>query len=115
MNVSFTIDYTGVPDADDVLAAKHIIFIENRRRAALTPEPGTPLLIGNAAQIKASYLSLLLGLLTAQHLANTEEAKSIIGLATRFTQAERNQIFSNITARLNAGEAAAAIVADTAA
>lgn len=114
MNVVFTIDYTGTPDSDDVLAARHIVFVENRRRAALVP-PGVVLPTGNAAQIKASYLSLLLELLTAQHLASIELSKSIIGLSSRFTQAERNQIFANITARLNAGETASAIITDTAA
>lgn len=114
MNVVFSIDYANSPDSDDVLAARHIVFLENRRRAALVP-PGAVLPTGNAAQIKASYLSLLVELLTAQHIANTELAKSIIGLSSRFTQAERNQIFANITARLNGGESASAIVTDTAA
>lgn len=77
--------------------------------------PGTPLPFANAAQIKASYLGLLLAQITAQHLSNANLAKSITGLASRFTDAERQTIFANITARLNAGETVAAIITDTAA
>lgn len=143
MNVVFTLDYTGTPDADDVLAARHIIFLENQRRtqqnvviaatnaAAViensrraaqlppgTPIPIVPLLtllpVATAAQIKASYLSLLLAQITTQHLSNTALAKSITGIASRFTDAERQQIFANLSARLNSGESAANIITDTA-
>lgn len=112
--IVFTLDYTGTVEADDILAARHIIFLENQRRSRLSP-PGAPLPFANAAQIKASYLGLLLAQITAQHLSNANLAKSITGLASRFTDAERQTIFANITARLNAGETVAAIITDTAA
>lgn len=111
--ITFTLDYSGSPDASDILAARHIIFLENQRRSRLTP-PGAPLPFANAAQIKASYLGLLLDQITAQHLSNANLAKGITGLAVRLTQAERDQLFANVTARLNAGETVAAIIADTA-
>lgn len=112
--ITFTLDYSGTPVADDVLAARHTIHLENQRLSRLTP-PGTALPFANAAQIKASYLGLLLAQITAQHLSNANLAKGITGLAARFTDAERQAIFANITARLNAGETVAAIIADTAA
>lgn len=114
MNVVFQLDFAGAADSEDVLAARHIIFLENQRRSRLTP-PGTPLPFSNAAQIKAGYLGLLLAQITAQHLSNANLAKGITGLAVRLTQAERDQLFANVTARLNAGETVAAIIADTAA
>lgn len=114
MAVVFTIDYTGTPDSDDVLAARHIIHLENARRAALTP-PGTPLTFANNAQLKASYLSTLLATVTSAHLSYIQQAKSVQGTALRFTPAELVAIHANLVTRLNAGESAASLVTDTAA
>jgi len=112
MNVVFTLDYSGSPDPDDVLAARQIIFLENQRRAALTP-PGTPLSTANAASIKASYLSILLATVTNAHLNYISQSKSNAGIQVRFTDAELQQINSNLITRLNNGESSASIIADT--
>ena len=114
MNVAFTIDFVNSPDPDDVLAARHIIHLENLRRAALTP-PGTPLTFANNAQLKASYLGVLVATVTSAHLSYIQQAKSAQGAEARFTPSELETIRANLVARLNAGEAAATIVTDTAA
>lgn len=114
MAVIFSIDYTGTVDPDDLLAARHIIFLENQRRAALTP-PGTPLLFSTGPQIKASYLATLLATVTSAHLSYVQQAKSAQGTALRFTPSEIETIHANLVARLNAGESAASLVTDTAA
>lgn len=114
MAVTFTIDYSGTVDPDDLLAARHIIFLENQRRAALTP-PGTPLLFSTGPQIKASYLATLLATVTSAHLSYVQQAKSAQGTALRFTPAEMEAMYANLVARLNAGESAASLVTDTAA
>lgn len=112
--IAFTIDYTGTPTADDILAARHIIFLENKRLAALTP-PGTPLLFSTPAQLKASYISVLVSTITSAHTSYVQQAKSAQGAEVRFTAAELETIRANLVARLNAGESAAALVADSAA
>jgi hypothetical protein len=112
MNVVFTIDYTGVADADDVLAARQIVFLENQRLAALTP-PGTPLPTAPPASLKASYLSVLLTIVTNAHLSYIAQTKSDVGYVARFTLAERTQIAANLVTRLNNGESSASIVTDT--
>lgn len=114
MNVVYSIDFTGTPDADDVLAARHIIFLENQRRAALTP-PGTPLATATPANVKASYLTILLATITSAHLSYIQQSKSASGMDLRFTPAQLETMRGNLVARLNSGEAAATIVTDTAA
>lgn len=110
MNVIFSLDFTGAPDADDVLAARQIIFLENQRRAALTP-PGTPLSTANAAAIKASYLTILLVTVSAAHSSYIAQAKAALNV--RFTDAEIQQINQNLITRLNNGEPSASIITDT--
>lgn len=114
MNITFTTGFTGTPDADDILAARHIIFLENQRRAALTP-PGTPLPTANAVNVRDSYLAVLLATLTSAHLSYIQQAKSASGADVRFTPAALEVIRANLTARLNAGESEESIVTDTAA
>lgn len=114
MNVAFTIDFTGAPDAEDALGARHIIFLENQRRAALTP-PGTPLPFATPAQVKSSYLSVLLATVASAHSSYIQQAKSAQGTALRFTPAQLDTIRGNLVTRLNAGESAASLVTDTAA
>lgn len=113
--VAFTVDYSGTVTADDQIAARHAIFLENRRRSLLTP-PVTPLLFSTPAELKASYLSILTSRVTARHLTNVSDAKSEVGISQRFTLAQVETIHGNLVARLNAGsETAAQIVSDTAA
>lgn len=110
MNVVFSLNFSGAPDNDDILAARHIIFLENQRRAALTP-PGTPLSTADAASIKASYLTILLATVTAAHTSYIAQAK--LTLNSRFTDAEIQQITQNLVTRLNNGESSASIITDT--
>lgn len=114
MNVVFTIDFTGTPDAEDVLAARHAIFIENRVRSQQTP-PGTQLPTATPAQVKSSYLAVLAQMLNTRHLTNASDAATEAGISQRFTPAQVAQMHANLVARLNAGESAATIIADTAA
>lgn len=114
MAVIFSIDYTGTVDPDDLLAARHIIFLENQRRAALTP-PGTPLLFSTGPQIKASYLATLLATVTSAHLSYVQQARSASGMDVRFTPAGLETIRANLVARLNAGETEAQLITDSAA
>jgi hypothetical protein len=105
--------YSGTPNADDVLAARYIVGIENKRLAALTP-PGTPFPTNNAANLKASYISILIALITSAHSSYIAQARSAAGADLVFTDAEREQIRVNLITRLNGGESSASIVADTA-
>jgi hypothetical protein len=113
MNVVFTINFTGTPDADDQLAARQQVELENQRRAALTP-PGTPLDVSTGAAVKASYLTVLTAVLTAAHTSYIALAKDTAGLQQRFTSSEIQTIQTNLITRLNAGEAKSQIIADTA-
>jgi len=111
--ITFTIDFTGTVTADDQLAARHIIFLENQRRAALTP-PGTPLPTATALNVRDSYLEVLTATLTSAHVSYIAQAKSASGADVRFTAAGLEAIRANLTARLNAGQTEASIIADTA-
>lgn len=114
MNVIFSTDFTGPPDADDQLAAKYIVALENKRRAALDP-PGTPLPANTGAALKASYLLLLVEIETRAHQSYIDQAKAISALQADFTPAQVQTIVANLTERLRNGESAASIVSDTAA
>lgn len=114
MNVVISVTYTGTADADDALAARHAVFLENRTRSEQTP-PGTPLTYSTPAELKASYLIVLAAKVTAMHLDTITAAKSEAGITQRFTLVQVAQIHANLVARLNAGELAANLVADTAA
>lgn len=113
MNVVISVTYTGTADADDALAARHAVFLENRTRAAAIP-PGAVLPFSTPAELKASYLIVLGQTVTKFHLDSTAAAKSEAGITQRFTLAQVAQIHANLVARLNAGsETAAQIVTDT--
>lgn len=113
MNVIFTVNFTGTPDGDDVLSARHAVFLENRMRSQLTP-PGTPLPFSTPAELKASYLAILTARVTIFHMEKNTEAKSEAGVSQRFTLDQVAQMHGNLVARLNAGESADTIVIDTA-
>jgi hypothetical protein len=112
MNIVISVSYTGTPDADDVLAAYQIVGQENKDRAALTP-PGTQLSTDTAANLKASYLSLLKEEITRFHQRAILFAKSNEAVATRFTPAEVEQIRINLITQLNSGATTAAVIAKT--
>lgn len=124
MNITLAVTFTGAPDPDDRLAARHGVFLENREitaanavLAAQTP-PGTPLPLlafSTPAELKASYLTVLGKKATELHLNNIGEAKSETGMNLRFTAAQLDTMRANLVARLNAGESAASLVTDTAA
>lgn len=114
MNVLLAVTYTGAADLDDQLGARHAVFLENRTRSEQTP-PGTPLLFSTPAELKASYLAILAAKVTAMHLDTIAAAKSEAGVSQRFTLAQVAQMNANLVARLNAGEQASVIIADTAA
>lgn len=114
MNIIFAVTYTGTPDANDALAGRHAVFLENRRRSEQSP-PIAALPFSTPAELKASYLVILAGIVADAHLESTAYAKSEAGISQRFTLAQVAQMNANLVARLNAGETSAAIVADTAA
>lgn len=118
MNIVLSVTFTGTPDAEDVLAARHAIFVENKlraqRSAILGATPETPLPTSTPAEIKASYLSILTGRATTRHASYILEAKSEPAAKERFTPAELQQILANLVTRLNNGETAASIITDTA-
>lgn len=102
-----SLTFTGTPDAEDVLAARHEIFLANKQGANLP--------FSTAAQIKSSYLVILLSKVLSAHMVSIESARDTAAMRDRFTDDEIRQITSNLLTRLNAGESASSIVADTAA
>lgn len=112
MNIIFSINYTGTPDAEDARAARYAIRVENQRRALLNP-PLAALPSSTGAEIKSSYLTLLLDEVNAAHAQWT--ARSVQNVQQDFTKSQFDQILANLRDRLNAGETAAQIVTDTAA
>ena len=112
--ITFTgLDFTGTPSSDDSNGAKSAVLRENTRRAGLIP-PGTPLLVNNAANIKASYLIVLLDKITSVHADNITQSKSDSGFEQVFTPGQIDQIKTNLLTRINGGESASSIIADTA-
>lgn len=105
--------YSGVPSSDDVLAAKYIVGLENKKRAAQIP-PGTPLPVDTNANLKASYLSILIAIVTSSHASYISQARGAPGAELAFTDADRETIRVNLLTRLNNGESSASIIADTA-
>jgi hypothetical protein len=112
MNIAITVNFTGTPDAEDILAANQIVFSENKDRAALNP-PGTPLPLSTAAELKASYISLLQAEIIRRHVTNILNAKSNDAVAQHFTPAQVEQIRINLITQLNAGASVASVIAKT--
>lgn len=132
--ITFTLDFTGTPDADDILAARHIVRQENERRALvnvgitaenvrraaqtppLDPLPLLPILpTATGAQLKASYLGLLIPKnITEAHLDYIKQAKNVVSIAAQMSEAEHQQMAGYLQTRRNAGETWAQIVADMA-
>lgn len=114
-----SLNYTGTPSSDDVLAATFIVRLENEKIAAQNAilaaqdPPGEPLPLWNTvgAGLKTSYLAILTAIITNAHASYIQQATAD---TARFTDAQWAQMKANVNARLNAGETAAAIVADTA-
>lgn len=107
------LNFVGTPSPDDVLAAKYIVGLENKRRASLTP-PGTPLPVDTGPNLKASYLSLLLSIVTNAHAGHISQARGVPGSQLVFTDTEIETIRVNLVTRLNNGETPSSIIADTA-
>lgn len=121
MNVVFTVSYTGTPDADDAAAARYAVIYENSQRSQYnasnpTLPPKSLLPLSTTAELKASYLTVILDRVVARHLSNIREAdaESETQVREKLTPAQYVQIVRNLNARLNAGETAASVVADTA-
>lgn len=117
MNIVLSVTFTGTPDAEDVLAARHAIFLENKLRVQRSAMPGatpeTPLPTSSAAEIKAGYLAILTEKAIGRHKSNILEAQSEPAAKERFTPLELKQILANLVTRLNNGETAASIITDT--
>lgn len=74
MNIEFTtIDYTGTPDDEDKNAATLLVTRYNEQQAALDP-PGDELPMGTPAELKASYLTVLLDVVTGAHKSYAAQA-----------------------------------------
>lgn len=108
MNIVFTVDFTGTPDANDILAARKLIREENARRAALTP-PLAALPSGNAAQIKSSALTIVLANLAQWWGSYTAQARNEVA---RLTDAQLEELRAAVNTRLNAGDTFDTILAD---
>lgn len=117
------LNYSGSASQDDILAARYIVGLENKRRIELNAilaaqePPGTPiplLPVTPAAALKSSYISMLLAIVTSSHASYIEQARGNPGASLVFTDAEIEQIRVNLVNRRTAGESAASIVADTA-
>lgn len=120
MNVVFTVSYTGTPDADDTAGARYAVILENGLRQqynsanpALPPKLALP--FSTPAEIKASYLVIILGIVVVRHLQNIREADldTETQVREKLTPAQYVQIVRNLNARLAAGETAASVVADS--
>lgn len=70
--LTFTVDWTGTPDAKDILAASLIVAAENQRRAALTP-PLSPLPFGTNQEKSASYKTALAVIVAAAHASYIQQ------------------------------------------
>lgn len=131
--ITFTLGFTGTPDLDDILAARHIVRLENERRTAQNvaiteenvrraaqdpPLAALPLLAilptATGAELKASYLGLFLATVTSAHLSYIEQAKSSQSLTGRLTEDQMKQLIGAVTTRLNNGDSVATILADVA-
>lgn len=111
--ITFTgLGYSGTAGPDDILAANFAIGLEKKGITQFLP-PGTSLPT-DGINLKVSYLLLATAIITAMHNTYIAQAKTDSGLITQLTQAQIEQIKANLLLRLNAGESAASIVADTA-
>lgn len=129
--ITWLLDFSGSPSPDDILAARDIvrrenerrtaenvsIAAENVRRAALTPPlSALPLLtilpVATGAQLKASYLSILLVVVTAAHADYINKAKTAAAVESQLTESQKQSLYSAIQTRLNNGETMDTILAD---
>ena len=112
--ITFTsLTFSGAPSSDDQLAAKYIVGLENNRLASLIP-PGTPFPVDTPSNLKSSYLTILLAIVTSAHASYISQARGPSGAQVGFTDAQIEQIRVNLVTRLNNGESASSIIADTA-
>lgn len=112
--ITFTgLNFTGVADADDVRAAKHSVLQRNIELSRLDP-PGSPLPLATNAELKASYLSILLEDVGRAHLGRIGASKIPPRLDDYFSRPQIEEIIANLVTRSQNGEDPATIVTDTA-
>ena len=111
MNINFTINFSGIPDSDDIRTAKQTVFVENKRIISLNLS-GSLLPTSSLSEVKSSYLSILEARITTDHINNIRLAKTQ-AIPSRFTQDEIDQICGNLIDQLNAGTSSAQVVANT--
>lgn len=63
------------PDVSDARAMKHMIRLENDRRALLNP-PGVALPLSTAAERRSSYETILSATMTSAHLSYIQQANT---------------------------------------
>lgn len=73
MALSITVSVSGTATQDDARAARYMVARENERRAALDP-PGTPLATSTAAELRASYQTVLGAVVTASHASYVQQS-----------------------------------------
>ena len=72
-NINFTIDFNGAPNRDDRAAALLVVNNENQR--LLDADPNATLLpTGTPPELKASYLEVLLAIVTRAHSSYVDQA-----------------------------------------
>lgn len=116
-NITFTgLNYSGASTADDQLAARYIVRQENERRTAQNlvlaaqDPPGNPiplLPMSTGAELKQSYLAILLQVVTNAHASYSQQAAQD---QARLTQSQRDQLQAAINIKLDANVSAASIL-----
>lgn len=88
MNITFTgLDFSGAPDDNDTAAAELAVAAENAR----LQQAGDPLLpVDTPANLKASYLSILLTEVNNQHARNARSAADADARSAGLRNAWRN-------------------------
>jgi len=108
--ITFTnLNFTGSPDGNDTRAAKYIIKVENDRRAALDP-PGTPLPDATGAEVKSSYLTILIDIISNAHTDYIRQAKEVVN--SQLTTQEKQDLFGAVKDRLDSGTSVADLITD---
>jgi hypothetical protein len=107
MDITFQLGFTGTPDATDVRAAKYAVKAENQKRATQNLDP---LPSSTGAELKASYLAVLLQEVDAAH--GEWLKRSVENVRAEFTTAQIDLLNAKLRDRLTAGETPDAIIAD---
>lgn len=111
-NITFSVTDRGTMDAEDRRAA---ILTIQRRNSLLTDAipPVAPLPVDTAANIRASYLTVLIEHTAAYHAGNVATAKSPdAAIAAGLTAAQQAEILGAVVDRILNKESYATILAD---